>query len=213
MPCLSPEILILACSPQEGGNTDAAATVLQRALAESGQIPGQASAQASGQTPGIVYLRDYRILPCNGCNACAAPGNICVLSAADDTQGVLERICAARMLFWLSPIYFYHLPAQAKALIDRAQACWHARQQRVESVLALPPRKAYPLLIAARSAGDNLFKGSLYTLQYCLKAFNFSLGEPLLLTGLDQPGDLAMARHEHADIEQWARNALAEQGL
>ena len=199
MPGPSPEIMILACSPQAGGNTDAAAAVLRRVLAECGRAVEP------------VYLRDYHILPCQGCNACAAPGNACVLVGKDDTQALLERLSSAKMVFWLSPVYFYHLPAQAKALVDRAQAFWHARQQRVESIMALPPRKACPLLIAARSAGDNLFKGSLYTLQYCLKIFNIHLGEPLLLTGLDRPGELAVAVHEQRAIEQWAHEALAEQ--
>jgi hypothetical protein len=44
--------------------------------------------------------------------------------------------------------------------------------------------------LAARARGEKLFEGSLLTLRYALAALNMRLAEPLLLRGLDGPGDL-----------------------
>ena len=68
----SSDMRIFSCSPRRGGNTDAATEILAEVL------------KASGAAAELVSLRDYKTLPCLGCNYCAVPGNPCGLAARDD---------------------------------------------------------------------------------------------------------------------------------
>ena len=95
-----PGVLIFATSPRHGGNTDTAAAILAETL------------QKQGIASFIAPLRDYKLMPCRGCNYCGIPGNACILAQRDDCDSLFAQICAARVIFWLAPIFFYHLPAQ-----------------------------------------------------------------------------------------------------
>ena len=191
-----PGVLIFATSPRGGGNTDAAAAILSETL------------QRRGIAASIVPLREYKLMPCQGCNYCGIPGNACILAQRDDCERLFARIREAQAIFWLAPIFFYHLPAQSKALIDRAQAYWYLKRNHDPRVMSLPARKAHALLIAARSKGENLFSGSLYTLQYFFEPFNISLAEPMLITGLDGPDDLKNSEIHQQNIAAWGAAAL-----
>lgn len=193
---LSPA-LIFATSPRPKGNTDTAAAILAEVL------------QSQGVASSIVPLRDYKFTPCQGCNYCGVPGNACILAQRDDCEYLFGLLRSAAVVFWLAPIYFYHLPAQSKALIDRAQTYWHLKRAHDPLVMGLPPRKAHVLLIAARSRGENLFQGSLYTLQYFFEPFNISLADPMLVTGLDGPDELNASGAQRQSIAEWGLAALA----
>ena len=193
-----PGVLIFTTSPRRDGNTDTAAAILGETL------------QRRGIASSIVPLREYKLMPCRGCNYCGTPGNACILAQRDDCESLFARICAAQAIFWLAPIFFYHLPAQSKALIDRAQAYWYLKRNHDPRVTSLPARKAHTLLIAARSKGENLFQGSLYTLQYFFEPFNISLAEPMLITGLDGPDDLKNSEVHRQSIAAWGAAALEE---
>lgn len=192
----TPGVQIFAGSPRQNGNTDTAAAILRATL------------QDRGEPSNLVRLREYNLMPCRGCNYCGIPGNACVLAKLDDCGRLLRLLYTAKTVFWLAPIYFYHLPAQSKALIDRAQAAWYLKRNQDPEILALPPRKAHVLLIAARSRGDKLFQGSLATLQYFFEPFNITLAEPLLITGLDGPQDLKQADDWHREIAAWGVSAF-----
>lgn len=187
---------IFSCSPRKGGNTDAAAEILTGALKDA------------GHSSELATLRDYNILPCRGCNYCAVPGNPCLLALRDDCANLLGSLLTAKTVFWLAPIYFCHLPAQSKALIDRAQYYWYLRRNNAKKIMALPPRKAHVLLVAARSKGESLFPGSLVSLRYFFEPFNITLAEPLLLGGLEGPLDLLESEEYRRSIANWGVNAV-----
>lgn len=187
---------IFACSPRQGGNTDTAAAIVAETLA------GKSLASD------VLPLREHKLIPCRGCNYCGTPGHACILAKRDDCERLLKLLYTAPAVFWLAPIFFYHLPAQSKALIDRAQAYWYLKRNQDSEILALPSRRAHVLLIAARSKGDKLFQGSLSTLRYFFEPFNIDLAEPLLITGLDGPQDLAQAQEQARMVADWAAAAL-----
>ena len=197
MDAARPDTLIFTSSPRQGGNTDTAAAIVAEATQGGKGLPCE-----------TLTLRGYKLMPCRGCNYCGTPGHGCILARRDDCQRLLELLYGARTVFWLAPIFFYHLPAQSKALIDRAQAFWYLKRNHDSAILALPPRKAHVLLIAARSKGERLFQGSLDTLQYFFEPFNISLAEPLLITGLDGPQDLARDEAQRRRIAEWSAAAL-----
>lgn len=172
-------LLILAASPHANGLTDALATVAANA------------ARKRGNKAGIVFLRDYAVAPCLGCKTCGLGGK-CVLE--DDADKLFAELGRASALLVCAPIYFYALPAQFKALIDRSQRYWQPGQ-KFESAL----KKAGIILTSGRQKGQKLFCGALLTLRYFLLPFDFAIAAKLCCPGADELGvEEARLYHEQA---------------
>ncbi|MFW6005672.1 MAG: flavodoxin family protein [Desulfonatronovibrionaceae bacterium] len=165
------KLLILACSPRKGGNSDTAASLVQ-------EFAGRA-----GMKTELIYLRKHQIIPCQGCNKCAeSPDFSCVLDSVDSCRMILDSIDNSDMICICSPIYFYHLPAGFKGLIDRGQSFYFRSQHKVR-----PHRDktALCVLAAGRKKGEHLFEGSLLTLKYFLDPFGYRVAE-FCARGMDQ---------------------------
>ena len=123
--------------------------------------------------------------------ACASlePPFGCPLAAGDDSLPLYEALVTAPAVFVVAPVFFYHVPAHFKALIDRLQTFWRMAEAGFPPLVELPPRSCYPVLIAGRKQGERLFEGSLLTLKQAVKPLGLTLEEPLLLRGLDGPED------------------------
>ena len=172
--------VVFLCSPRAGGNSDTAGLAFAEGLARSG-LRAQ-----------VIALREHAVAPCRGCGACAGAAHRCPLDTAGDAARTLfAALDAAPLAAFAAPIYFYHVPALFKALIDRAQRRYEIRAAAGEAGRTLPGRPAYPLLVAGRPQGERLFEGALLTLKYFLWPFGFVPAEPVLVRGLDGPGDLA----------------------
>lgn len=190
------EAAVFRCGPRERGNSDRAAALFTEGLALEGL--GAAS----------VFLREHALLPCVGCDACAkGPKRLCPLAARDDSGALFAHLLHAPFIAFASPIYFYHVPAIYKALIDRAQRFYNARAAGDAAMLALPRRRAYVILVAGRPSGERLFEGTLLTLKYFLAPFNVELAEPVLLRGLDGPKDLARDGEKSGRVVEYGREA------
>jgi len=98
------KILGIVCSPRKDGNTE---TLVREAL--------QAAGEAGSETE-LILIADKKIAPCDGCNACFKDG---VCKIKDDMQMISEQLEKADGIIFGSPIYFYNVTAQAKAVIDR----------------------------------------------------------------------------------------------
>ena len=98
-------ILILSGSPRKSGNTE----LLVGAFAKGASLHHCIE---------IVSVRDYKVNPCLGCNACfKSEKNTCVQK--DDMVEIYEKMAKADMLVIASPVYFYGISAQLKTIIDR----------------------------------------------------------------------------------------------
>lgn len=191
------EVLIIGCSPRKGGNTDHAALEVVR------------TARDMGLNPRLLYLRDYHILPCTGCHKCASdPDFKCILRQKDQCEHLLKMIDQARTACFCSPIYFYHLPAHLKGLIDRSQSFY-------ERWIKMGPKeqsgKALCLLVAGRKQGESLFRGSLLTLKYFLDPFSLEIAD-LCLLGIDQKGDLEKDSNACSRIYDFVSHELGSSG-
>lgn len=190
LPCL------LGCSPRAIGNSSTAADLFYRELGADPEVIERRS------------LKDHTVLPCVACGRCSRhPGSACPFEQRDTSGPLLRSLAAAPALCLVSPIYFYHLPAQFKALVDRTQPWWEAKRQGVDMGIPRRKRPAWLILLAARPKGERLFEGSLLTLRYCFDALGIKLMEPLCLYGLDAPGDLAADPESRAAVSRYARNA------
>lgn len=114
----------------------------------------------------------------------------------------------ASILFFAAPIFFYHLPAQFKAFMDRTQRFYLMKQKNAPSIMSLAPRTAYIVLLGAREQGARLFEGSLLSLRLMLDIFNIVPAEPLLLYGLDAPTALSENQELQTRVTAYAYNAF-----
>ena len=107
---MSKKVLILSGSPRKGGNSDLLCDEFLR------------GAQESGNQVEKVFLRSKKVAPCNACYYCKNSGGKCAIP--DDMAEILDKMQAADVIVMASPVYFYSIGAQLKAVIDRSVARW-----------------------------------------------------------------------------------------
>lgn len=66
----------------------------------------------------VVTITDMKIEPCKGCYACwtKSPGR-CIIK--DDMAKLIEKYINADLLVWSFPLYYFGVPSQTKAFMDR----------------------------------------------------------------------------------------------
>ncbi len=106
---MSKKILILSGSPRREGNSDLLCDEFARGAAESGHEVEK------------IRVAEKNIGYCRACYACRESGK-CVIN--DDMEEVLQKMIDADVIVLASPVYFYSIDAQLKAVIDRTVARW-----------------------------------------------------------------------------------------
>lgn len=107
---MNKKILILSGSPRKGGNSDLLCDEFMR------------GAQESGNDVEKIFIRDKKIGYCTACYYCRDTGKGCAIK--DDMAEILDKMLEADVIVMASPVYFYSIDAQLKAVIDRAVAKW-----------------------------------------------------------------------------------------
>ena len=77
-------------------------------------------AREAGHEVETINVAHKKVAGCLGCNACYRNGGACVQK--DDMAEIREAMLAADVTVLSSPIYFYSMTAQLKAMIDRTYA-------------------------------------------------------------------------------------------
>ncbi|WP_343008214.1 flavodoxin family protein [Parolsenella catena] len=101
-------IVVLSGSPRKGANTDTMVDTFAEAAHEG------------GHTVEVVRVAGKKIAGCLGCQYCFEHEGACVQK--DDMAGVVESLKNADMVVFASPIYWFDITAQEKAVIDRLYA-------------------------------------------------------------------------------------------
>ena len=159
-------ILILAGSPRKGGNTDLLVEAFVKGASQKHYVE-------------VVSVHDYKVNPCMGCNACfKSESNSCVQK--DDMPLIYEKMAVADMLVIASPVYFYGLSAQLKAVIDR----FHNPIRDTYHI-----KKTALLLVGAASLPE-LFDGILAQYRLCLNFFKLEDAGRVLVRGVKDKGDI-----------------------
>lgn len=156
-------------SPRRDSNTE---ILLDAALA------GAAECGASTQKVPVCGLH---ILPCAECYHCAVDGSC---SIKDDMSHLYDVIVSADRIILASPVFFYGLTSQAKALVDRCQALWMRRRVLKSWMPDMEARKGAIIAVGATS-GPKLFDGVLLTAKYFFDAVGVRDFEQLLVRGID----------------------------
>ena len=102
------KVLILEGSPRLKGNS----CILSDEFARG--------AEDAGYSVEKIAVTRKKVAGCLGCNACYRNGGVCVQK--DDMLEIRERMLEADVIVLASPIYFYSMTAQLKAVIDRTYA-------------------------------------------------------------------------------------------
>ncbi len=201
--------LVLAASPHAGGVTDRLAALLAQGLADAG-------AKAH-----LTALRDVPVAPCTGCRACSRPPHRCPLSPGslqgagspgrdappDGAEAIFAAMRASPLVCLCAPVWFYALPAQCKALVDRAQRIWQAEggANLYDGKREKAGGKALILLTAGRPKGERLFEGPLLTLRCFFAALRVEIAATRGYRGLDSPEELSARPDVTGEVYQLGR--------
>jgi len=159
-------ILILSGSPRKDGNTELLADAFAKGASEHHHVE-------------VVSVRDVKVNPCLGCNACfMGEGNFC--AQKDDMPVIYERMSQADMLVIASPVYFYGISAQLKAVIDR----FHNPIRDSFHI------KKMALLLVGAATLSELFDAILTEYNLCLKFFDIEDAGMVLVRGVKDKGDI-----------------------
>ena len=109
---MAKNILVVAASPRKDGNSDLLCERFVEGALEAGNFVEQ------------VWLRELGIGYCKACDWCTEHDGAC--SIHDGAGDVLRKMRAADVIVLATPVYFYSMAAQLKALIDRTVACYTA---------------------------------------------------------------------------------------
>ena len=166
------KVLGIMGSPRIKGNTD---LLLDEALK---------GAKSQGATVEKIVVDKLHIEPCREYYGCEKDGK-CVIR--DDMDSIYTKLLEADRVILASPMFFYGLTSQAKALIDRCQALWVKRYTLKQE----PPggRKGAFIAVGA-TKGKTLFDGSILTVKYFFDAIGVKYAEELLVRGVEKRGDI-----------------------
>lgn len=107
---MSKKVLILSGSPRKGGNSDLLCDEFMR------------GAEAAGNEVEKIRVAEKKIGYCSACYYCQQSGGVC--AKRDDMAELLQKMIDADVIVLSSPVYFYSIDAQLKAVIDRTVARW-----------------------------------------------------------------------------------------
>lgn len=157
------KVLILSSSPRKGGNSD----LLCDAFADG--------ARAAGHLVEKIRVAEKKIGFCTGCYACHTLKH-CVQQ--DDAASVIAAMMAADVIVLASPVYFYSVCAQLKALFDR-------------TVVIFPKltNKAFYFLATMADTDEAMLAGTFTAMQGFLDCYEGSvLRGKLGVPGVYEPG-------------------------
>ena len=159
-------IVILVGSMRIKGNTARLAQSFAKGVAKNNNVE-------------IVPVADYNVNPCIGCNSCfVREGYKCFQD--DDMVKIYEKLRNADIVVIASPVYFYGISAQLKAIVDRL----HTPMRNTFHI------KKLGLLLVGAVQLPNLFDPILMQYQMVLDFFELESIGTVLVRGVKDIGDI-----------------------
>lgn len=103
------KVLILSGSPRKGGNSDLLCDEFMRGAVDAGHEVEK------------IRVQEKKVACCTACYACRNTG-ICAIK--DDMTDIIQKMIDCDVMVLASPVYFYSIDAQLKAVIDRSLCRW-----------------------------------------------------------------------------------------
>lgn len=133
-------ILVLTGSPRQLGNS---------ALLADAFIQG---AKASGHTAHVFESAFHPVLPCHACDKCWSSDQPCIFK--DEFEKVAPLLEGADVLVLCTPLYWFTMSAQLKAVVDKFYA-----YKRPHAKRTLKIKESVLLATAAGNEKDGDFEG------------------------------------------------------
>jgi len=163
------KVLGIMGSPRRQSNTE---ILLDKALE---------GAREGGAEVEKVVVSELKVSPCREIYACHEDGN-CPMK--DDMQWLYEKLLEADHIALASPIFFYGLTSQAKAIVDRCQALWMRKYVLGMGKEDNRIRRGVFISVGA-TKGERLFDGAVLTVKYFFDAIGVRYAGDLLIRGVD----------------------------
>jgi multimeric flavodoxin WrbA/protein-tyrosine-phosphatase len=182
-------ILGLQGSPRKKGNTHFLLSTFMTA------------AEKFGARTHVIDVTQKKIIPCKEYTVCEKKGYCPIEDDVKDEIYPLLR--EAELVIVATPIFFYNMTAQLKAVVDRCQTFWARKYKLKLKDPGANMRRGFLLAVGA-TKGKNLFEGLNLTTQYFFDAIWAKFEESLTYRGIEGPKD--MARHPKVidEVEQAA---------
>jgi len=151
------KVLILSGSPRKYGNSDLLCEEFMKGAVEA------------GHTAELIRIAEKKIGFCKGCYACKKKG-ICITK--DDMSEIIQKMIDADVIALASPVYFYAMNAQLKAVIDRSVARWTEIK-----------KKDFYFIITAAEKEQTTFDGTLACMRGFLECCEGSTEKGIICAG------------------------------
>jgi multimeric flavodoxin WrbA len=169
------KIIAFNGSPRLGGNTEILMNEALKPLRET------------GHDVKVYHLNTLNIKPCQDCGGCVKTG-VCIQK--DAMTEIFAAIRGADRIILASPIFFYSLSAQAKAMVDRCQSFWCEKYLLKKTIPSGPHgRKGLLLLVGGMKKEDGLRCAEI-TAKGFFRTVSVPEHETLAYGGVDGKGDV-----------------------
>ena len=164
---MSKKVLVISTSLRHNSNSD----LLARQFVQGAQ-------EADHQVE-LLSLQGKELHFCRGCLACLKQSR-CVIQ--DDANAIVEKMAAADVICFATPVYYYEMSGQMKTLLDRANPLYGTDYAF---------REVY-LLCAAAEDEPATPEGTIHGLNGWISCFeNARLAGTVFAGGVNAPGDIA----------------------
>ena len=147
----------------------------------------------------IIEVTQKNIIPCKEYVVCERKG-YCPIDDDVKTE-IYPLIRQAEVVVLATPIFFFNMSAQLKALVDRCQLFW-ARKYKLKLTDPAKKTKRGFLLAVGASKGKSLFEGLQLTAKYFFDAIDAGFEGSLTYREIEGPKDMAKHPKVLADIEK-----------
>ena len=168
-------VIGLQGSPKKNGSSD---YLLKRFLSE---------VEKMGVEVQMLDIPRMNIRPCIGCGHCEKKG-FCVIDDDDMSASVYPLLRKAQVVVAASPVFFYSVTSQLKALIDRTQTLWSRKYRFRLSDPLSTTRKGFFLSMGG-SRGKKLFDGIHLVAAYFFDAIDADVSGSLTYPGIETAAD------------------------
>lgn len=186
-------VLGIMGSPRRGGNSEALLEVFLEEVAK-GNVKVK-----------VFNIGDLEISPCSGCRFCEKEG-FCKVS--DQMEEFYALFRQADLVVVSTPVFFYGLPSQLKALVDRSQALWARRYKLGLTDPKSPWRKGIVLAVGA-TKGERVFLGIELSSKYFFDAIGARFEGVIGARGVDRPKEVLGNRDFLERLRQKAKELVA----
>jgi multimeric flavodoxin WrbA/protein-tyrosine-phosphatase len=156
-----------------------------------------------GAATDVINVHKQNIVPCKELIVCEKKGFCPIKDDMDDF--IYARIKNADIVVLAAPVFFYNVPAQIKALIDRCQMFWGRKYKLKLKDPNSNLRKGF-LLSCGASGGKKLFEGSKLTAKIFFDALSVKYEGSLTYMHIEDPGQMVSHPTVKQDVKKAVKN-------